>query len=182
MKKIKVEFILIIILIPILAYVGWQAYNTYLKPPAMDLEELELPEEPEEVPIPAPRPEPEEPPEEVPIPVPKETKGTLDYTGYAERDPLKHSLPFKIKEEKPPVTEEKPEGVPIKEKEPPKEIILPKFIVTGIVWGKVHPRAIIDDKVYKIGDIIKEAKILDITEKGIHMIYQGKEFWIAIGG
>lgn len=170
MQKVKVEIVLVIILIPILVYVGWQAYNTYLKPPPMDLEELEMPEEIEEKPTRAPAPEP------APRP-----KGTLDYTGYIERDPLKHSLPVKIKK-KPKVTKvpKKAKEVSRKKKKPPKVIALPKFSVTGIVWGKPSPRAIIDNRVYKTGDVIKGAKILDITKQGIHMIYQEQEFWVTV--
>lgn len=172
MKRIKAEIIVIIILIPILAYVGWQVYNSYFKPPEIDLEELEEPEALEEKPAPARPLEPE---------IPPAPKGTLNYTGYIQRDPLEHSLPVKIKEEKPPAAKvpEREELKPV-EKKPPKEIILPKFTVTGIVWGKTNPRAIIDHKVYKIGDIIKGAKILNITQQGIQMIYEEKEFWVTI--
>lgn len=189
MKKVKVEFILIVILAPILVYVGWQAYNTYLKPPAIDLGELEIAEETEnESTAPKPssyekglgKPYIPEQRQEKPAPIPK---GTFDYTGYIKRDPLEHSLPVKIQEEKVPVTKVSAEKKhkDIKEiKKPAKEIILPKFTITGIVWGKASPSAIIDNKVYRIGDIIKGAKILGITQQGIQMIYQGKEFWVSI--
>lgn len=177
MMRLKSELILLIILIPILVYIGWQAYNTYFKPPAIEIEELEKAGIEEPV-IP-----PAEPVVKKPSP-PSEPKGTLDYTGYIGRDPLKPALPVKEKVEKPPelLLEKKPVGIPPEEKkkEPPKEIVLPTFIVTGIVWGEAQPRAIIDHNVYKIGDIVKGAKILDITEKGIYMIYEGKEFWVSV--
>lgn len=174
MPKYKSELILLIILIPILVYIGWQAYNTYFKPPAIEIEELEK----------AGIEEPTEPITELAIKKPAPTaepKGVLDYTGYIKRDPLKPSLPVKEKPPEP-LLEKKGEGIlpEQKKKEPPKEIVLPTFIVTGIVWGKASPRTIIDHKVYKIGDIVKGAKILDITEKGIHMIYEEKEFWINV--
>lgn len=169
MIRVKPELILIILLIPIIAYVGWQAYNTYLKP--LDIEELEKVE----------TEEPTKPSPPVNPPSSMEPKGVLDYTGFAKRDPLKPSLPVKEKVEIPPEgrpTVEKPEGKV--EKAPPKEIVLPTFTVTGIVWGEAPPRAIIDNRVYKIGDTVKGAKILDITDKGVHMIYEGKEFFATI--
>lgn len=176
MPKIKIEFILAVILLPILLYIGWQAYNTYLKQPPEELSVLE--EETEEE---KPAPHPLEKPIDTVSPV--SDVGTLDHTGFVERDPLFHSLPVKIKEEEPeegetaPRETEKEKSIP----EPPKEIILPTFTVTGIVWGKADPRAIIDDKVYRTGDIIKGAKILDITEQGIRMLYEGKEFCVGMG-
>lgn len=179
MLKHKAELILLIILIPILAYIIWQAYNTYFRQPGMDIEELEKAGE-EKPAEPAPSVSLPEQPVQPPAP-----KGTLDYTGYTERDPLRPALPVKEKIEKPPETPtliEQPKEKPAEKvkKEPPKEIILPTFIVTGIVWGKESPRAIIDHQVYKIGDMIKGAKILDISQKGIYMLYEGKEFLVSI--
>lgn len=180
MLKHKAEIILLIILIPILAYVVWQAYNTYFKPPAMeDIEELEkLGTEEKEAEIPVE--EVKKPPVAVPQQPeePSIPKGTLDYTGFTERDPLRPALPVRPKKEKP--LEKAKETPKETKKEPPKEIILPTFTITGIVWGKASPRAIIDNQVYKIGDTIKGAKILDITEKGIRMIYEEKEFWVNV--
>lgn len=185
MPKQKTELILLIILIPIFAYVGWQFYNSYFKSPSKEIEELEKAAAEEPTP-----PEPEQPAVQPPAGIelpekPPEPKGTLDYTGFTERDPLKPSLPVKEKIEKPPEPPkpvEKPAERPAEKikKEPPKEIVLPTFTVTGIVWGKESPRAIIDQQVYKIGDIVKGAKILEITQKGIRMIYEGKEFWVTI--
>lgn len=185
MPKQKTELFLLIILIPIFIYVGLQFYNSYFKSPTKEIEELEkvateepAPPEPEQPP--APPPAQTEQPEK-----PTPPKGTLDYAGYTERDPLKPSLPVKETIEKPPEPTkpiEKPKETPADKikKEPPKEIILPTFTVTGVVWGKESPRAIIDHQVYKIGDIIKGAKILEITQKGILMIYEGKEFWVTM--
>jgi len=108
------------------------------------------------------------------------------------RNPFKHSLPIKIKKiqaEKAPVKkiEEKKPGesllakLPKKEK---KELVLPTFTVSGIVWGEYRPRAIIDNQVYMIGDMVNGAKILDITEKGVEMFYQEegqhKKYWVTI--
>lgn len=180
--KYKPELIILIILIPILAYVGWQAYNSYFKTP--EVEELEKEVSPardlslsgvkEEPVIEITKPAVEE------QPTAPQPKGTLDFTGFTERDPLKTSLPIKETIVKP-KEEEKPKEKPkeiTKKKEPHKEIVLPTFTVTGVVWG-YSPRVIIDNSVYKIGDVVKGAKILNITNKGIHMLYEGKEFWVT---
>lgn len=171
MLKHKAEIILVIILIPILAYVIWQAYNSYFRQQNMKIEELEETAQ-------------EETTQEETAVVPSEPPiGILTGTGYAERDPLKPSLPVKEKIEKPPepvspaIT---PKEKLIKEKEPLKEIILPVFTITGIVWGKPQSRAIIDNEVHKIGDVVKGAKILDITDKGIKMIFEDKEFFVSV--
>jgi hypothetical protein len=212
MIKHKSEFLLILIIIPIIAYVGWQAYKTWIASPDKDIANLEepIPEKEAEIiktaePINAPekttdiKPEEKSPiittpineqkPVKIEEPItkeettPSESKGTLNYIGYSERDPLKPSLPEKQQEEKPvekPIEETgQPKEQPI---EQPKEIIPPTFTITGIVWGNVEPRAIIDNEVHKIGDIIKGATILGITENGIQIIYEGKEFWIQKQG
>lgn len=199
MLKYKAELLLLIILIPILAYVGWQAYRTYIKPPEMDIEGLEKTQV--ELPGIEPRQENLEKPAHAGAPAqpvketvfarisdeqkcpaeqiePLETEKTLNFIGYTERDPLKDSLPVKqkIEELHPPVqgliSEKKPE-------EQPKIIALPAFQLIGIVWGSAST-AIIDNEIYDIGDIVKGAKIIDITEQGVRMQYEGKDFWISM--
>lgn len=199
MLKHKAELLLLVVLIPILVYVGWQAYRTYIKPPEMDIEGLEKTQV--ELPGIEPRQEnleksaqagaPAQPvkettsariSEEQKGPVeqikPVETEKTLNFTGYTERDPLKDSLPIKQKIEELPLSaqgstsEKKPE-------EQPKIIVLPTFQLIGIVWGSAST-AIIDNEIYDIGDIVKGAKIIDITEQGVHMQYEGKDFWVSM--
>jgi len=212
--KHKSELLLIIIVIPILGYVGWQAYNTWFASPDNDIAILEQPvPETEIVPTEKSAPigehkktptiEPEEKPsfitetktieqknieKEKPVTKetipPIETKGTLDFTGYTERDPLKPSLPEEEKnieqpEEKTIQPVDHPTEKPTEEIiEQPKEIIPPTFTITGIVWGNVESRVIIDNEVHKIGDIVKGATILNIAENGIQIMYEEKEFWV----
>jgi len=183
MKNFKMEFILIIILVPILAYVGWQVYNTYIKEPDINIKGLNVLEQQPEKEINSPMLDKNS----VSLPIRKPvSRGTLNYTGYIKRDPLMYSLPVKIKEKKYPAAKpSNPVSNPVEKRESQKnvkEIVLPKFTVTGIVWGKIRSRAIIGHSVYRVGDIIKGAKILDITKQGIHMIYQGKEFWVTVQG
>jgi len=219
MKRYILEVILTILLVPILGYVGWQAYNTYLKPPDLDLEKLETTAEEEKK------------SETAAITVSKKAtltkindltqnikkvsedrlntvlKETVEQETQKEpgqRNPYNHSLPIKVKKEQPqkqqPVKkilskeeekkkklkELKPTKATEKPKEPPKEIILPTFEVSGIVWGKYQPRAIIDNQVHSVGDDVKGAKILDITKTGILMVVeqedQRKEFWVTFQG
>lgn len=187
MSKYKFEILLITLLTPILTYVGWQVYTTYIKPPEIEISgetENTFTETAPVVPLPEKEIKPEEKIEPI-KPVEKEntkaetppvstvsasTKGTLDETGYSKRDPLKPALPVK----------EKKKETTTKTQEPPKEIIPPTFAVSGITWGEVPPRVILDNQVYKIGDVIKGATILEITDRGAHMIYEGKEFWVNV--
>lgn len=51
-----------------------------------------------------------------------------------------------------------------------------KLKLTGIIWGSDMPLAIINDKVYKIGDSILGAKIVEIDKKGVLLDYKGKTY------
>jgi|GEM_PF-1332480 len=57
---------------------------------------------------------------------------------------------------------------------------LPKINLRGITWGGKMPVAFIDDKVYKIGDTIGDAKILDIDNKGVYFLYNEKKVLLKI--
>ena len=54
----------------------------------------------------------------------------------------------------------------------------PTLQVNGIVWNTDRPQAIINSYVVGIGDIIAEARIIDITRRGVSFEYQGKRFII----
>ena len=53
---------------------------------------------------------------------------------------------------------------------------LNKLNVTGIIWGTDLPLAIINGKVYKVGDEILGAKILGIDKKGVLLDYKGETY------
>jgi len=55
----------------------------------------------------------------------------------------------------------------------------PNFLVEGMVWGSARPQAIIEDKIYNIGDEVKGAKIVSIDRDGIKVTFQGNIFLIA---
>jgi hypothetical protein len=57
---------------------------------------------------------------------------------------------------------------------------LPGFRLSGVVWGGNMPIAFIDDKPYKIGDTISDAKILDIDRKGALFSYKDKKIWMRL--
>jgi hypothetical protein len=59
---------------------------------------------------------------------------------------------------------------------------LPSFTVQGIFWGGKFPQAIIDDQVVKVGDTIKEARIVDITREGITVSFDDKIHTITAPG
>ncbi len=88
----------------------------------------------------------------------------VEYTGSEYRDPLEPLLDSSIKTKKIVLTVEKKE-----------KIILPGLSLEGLIWGAHYPQAIIDGEVLRIGDIIKEAKILDIRKGEVHLLYKGDE-------
>ncbi len=55
----------------------------------------------------------------------------------------------------------------------------PDFSVQGMVWGSKRPQAIIEDRIYNIGDEVKGAKIVGIDKEGIKVTYQGNIFLVA---
>ena len=100
--------------------------------------------------------------------VPEEKKG-IKYSSDFERAPFKSPFDDKEKEEM--------VGAG--------DIVLPEMTLQGMLWNSVRPQAIIDNKVYEIGDTIiltqtgedkYEVKIKDITKGGIYLKYKGKEF------
>mgnify|MGYP001562318035 CR=1 FL=1 len=50
----------------------------------------------------------------------------------------------------------------------------PKLEVQGMVWGGAEPQAIIDGRVYGIGDVVGGGRILAIDREGVMIEYQGQ--------
>lgn len=50
--------------------------------------------------------------------------------------------------------------------------------VTGIVWGTDKPKAIINDEVLGIGDLVEGAEILNISKEGILLKYKDEEYFM----
>jgi hypothetical protein len=53
---------------------------------------------------------------------------------------------------------------------------LPTLSVQGLIWGSNKPQAIINNKVFNIGDQIEGAKIIEISKDGVKLSYQDKIF------
>ncbi len=53
---------------------------------------------------------------------------------------------------------------------------LPELIIQGIVWGGGFPQAIINNKVVRVGDTIAEARVVDISNKGLILSFQGRQY------
>lgn len=51
---------------------------------------------------------------------------------------------------------------------------LPEFNVQGMVWRSDNPQAIIDGQILRLGDEIKEAKVIDISRDGVKFLFRGK--------
>ena len=61
----------------------------------------------------------------------------------------------------------------------PVEIKPPSLIIQGIIWGGLLSQAVINGKVVKVGDTIEEAKITNISEDGIEIIFKNQTFHLA---
>lgn len=61
------------------------------------------------------------------------------------------------------------------------DVILPPLAVQGLVWGD-DQRAIINDQVYRQGDVIEGAEILEISREGVSLWYQGRLFRLQPSG
>ncbi len=100
----------------------------------------------------------------------------VDYTGAQYRDPLE--LPMELRTPIKPVVETAAQPTLKIEREIEREIVLPTFTIQGIVWGGVKPQALINQGLCEKGDIIKGAKIADITKEGVTFVYKNKKFII----
>jgi len=59
---------------------------------------------------------------------------------------------------------------------PPEKKPLPELKIQGIIWGGIFPQAIINNKIIKKGDVIDEARVVDINKDGVVLLYQGEEY------
>ncbi|MFA4989500.1 MAG: hypothetical protein WC576_01870 [Candidatus Omnitrophota bacterium] len=62
---------------------------------------------------------------------------------------------------------------------PEREKVLPNFTVQGLVWGGVFPQAIINNQVVKKGDMLGEAKIIEIGKEGVTVLFAGQEYILS---
>ena len=95
----------------------------------------------------------------------KETVQEIRYTGERYRDPTVSPLAVAVQ----PAQEEGP-------------VRLPPLEVQGIILGKQEPRAIVNQRIVKKGDLVEGAEILAITQKGIRIFFKGKSGFLKPGG
>jgi len=50
------------------------------------------------------------------------------------------------------------------------------LILQGVTWGGVMPEAVINSKVYHVGDIIEGAKIIKISKQGVVVLYNSLSY------
>ncbi|MBN1869618.1 MAG: hypothetical protein JW847_03460 [Candidatus Omnitrophica bacterium] len=67
-----------------------------------------------------------------------------------------------------------PTEVPIVVPERP----VPIVIINGIIWNSDRPQAIVDGKIFGIGDIVSEIRIIDIQKTGIIGQFDGRDVTI----
>ena len=96
-----------------------------------------------------------------------------DPANFKLRDPfLSPFEPIEVEGKKP-----KPEK---KLSEPPKqEVVLPALLIQGMFWDSPQPLALIENKLLRVGDTIKDVRILGISKEGIDVIYSDKLFTIS---
>ncbi len=58
------------------------------------------------------------------------------------------------------------------------DIPLPTLTIEGIIWNSDMPQAIIDGKVVRIGDVVKDVEIVGIEKRGIIVVYNGEKIII----
>lgn len=51
---------------------------------------------------------------------------------------------------------------------------LPNVNMQGVVWGGDSPFVFVNDKIYRKGDMINDAQILDIDKNGAYFLYNGR--------
>ncbi len=54
------------------------------------------------------------------------------------------------------------------------------IIVQGVVWDTSLPQAIIDGEVYRVGDKVQDAQIIDITSEGVSLLYKGRIIIVGV--
>ncbi len=98
-------------------------------------------------------------------------RALLIYDSMSFRDPFEPTLPIDLMQ---PEKVDNQQKVTVREE----QIVPPTFSVQGVIWGGDIPLAIIDNSVVKIGDVVKDASIVDIKKEKIEFVYKGRYFEI----
>ncbi len=101
--------------------------------------------------------------------------GTAAYTAGELRDPLASLLP-----KEPPAPEATPSADLPARTAVQRPTEPPAINLRGIIWGEITPLAIIDDRLYRVGDPVEGARIITIDRSGMTVEYEGVAFPIAV--
>lgn len=61
-----------------------------------------------------------------------------------------------------------------------KKVVLPKLELQGIIWDEKIPKVIINGTMFKKGDKIKGAQIVEIRETSVKVTYQNEIFTLKL--
>lgn len=114
-------------------------------------------------------------------PSPPQPPAQPTYTAQTFRDPLRSLLPpppFNPNLPVQPPMTVSPSGLGPGSAEPATPLMI---VVQGLVWGGPEPRAIIDDEVYSVGDVVHGATIKAIAREGITLEQGGRTIAVTIG-
>jgi hypothetical protein len=50
------------------------------------------------------------------------------------------------------------------------------FVVQAVFWGVAEPQAVINNRIFNIGDVIEGAKVVQINKKGVTFLYKGQKY------
>ena len=54
------------------------------------------------------------------------------------------------------------------------------FKITGVVWGPEGYRALVNDRVVRVGDQVDGARIVRITKKGVEILKDGETLFLTL--
>lgn len=60
------------------------------------------------------------------------------------------------------------------------KVDLPPMSIKGIIWDVDMPQAVINDKVFKVGDDINGAEIVSIEKGAVYLKYRGNDFTLVL--
>jgi hypothetical protein len=92
------------------------------------------------------------------------------YTAGELRDPLKSLLPQPAAQQ----GQGEVSSVPLEQAHPSSPSPPPALRVQGLLWGVPEPRAIINDAVYGVDEMVEGAKILSIDRRGVTVDHLGR--------
>lgn len=97
------------------------------------------------------------------------------YTAQHLRDPLESLLPTPGRQPSVPPTAQPATPSTARPTSPADASVPPPTLeVQGMVWGGAEPRAVIDDRVYGVDDMVEGGKILAIDRHGVTIEHKGR--------